>query len=251
MPDFLSFGDYMALTGEQEQQLLERAMADAQATRAQAQRGLSRAAAEARDAQRIESRGEGVATTTLSSASSYSDYLRLKVRAEEQCKAALNGGGTTASTIRAARAKASGVADAWTQQGDALEARQQQLADESTAGAAGYNRLADERRHRERQTAEAARLRAEQDATNRENFNANLDARMKAAWQERDRQQGTFGFDPSTQFTIYGENFRAAGDPNDNERLAQMARASGMGTQADRFQSGATFEWGKRTKGGY
>lgn len=146
--NFVSWQDQLGLTGEQEQRLLDQAMADANATQDQARRSLERSADEARNAQLAEARGGGVATTTLSSTGSYRDYLALKTKANEQYLAAQRSGNAVGSMVRRARAQAAGVNEAWTAQGDALEARQEQLGAASTAGAAGATRLAGEERAR-------------------------------------------------------------------------------------------------------
>ena len=181
--------------------------------------------------------------------------------------------------VRRQRAQQSGVNEAWTQQGDALEARQAQLGASSSEGAALYTRQAGEARQREtaKMEADKARQRAADEATGR--FNHAVLTKMREAWSQQDARHGRSGgvgaFNPFKEGTQgFGGEFnpfsfdRGYGAPNadqrammgrdaffgleDNQRLAQMARSQGLNSEADRFQSSATYDFaGKRIKGGY
>lgn len=208
MPDspsgFRSWQDELALNGEQEQQLLERAMEQAKATRAQAQHRLSTGVDEARDAQLREAEGGNVATTTLSQTGSYADYQRLKQQAQGQYQVALRGGGKLSGMLRRARAQASGVSDAWIQQGDQLEAREAQSLKDSTAGAAGATRLGKEQKKREDDAAAAAKARQDEtDAARAGHFRT-----VYEKWMAQHASEGS----DNGQFR----------DQTERQRLAQM-----------------------------
>jgi hypothetical protein len=105
---FQSWDDYLQLNGDAEQRLLEAAVQEAEATQAQAAQALQRAGRETTANQMREAEG-GLATSTLSTSGSYSDYVRLKLKAEGQYAAALNGGDSTSSAARRMRAGSSPV----------------------------------------------------------------------------------------------------------------------------------------------
>lgn len=162
---FRSWQDELNLNGEQEQQYLDRALAEAQQSRAAAGGELDQAGNEARLAQDTEARDRGVTTTNVTNTGSYRDYLALKVKAEGQYKRAVTGEKGVTGMIRRQRAQAAGVNEAWTQQGDQMEVREKSALDESAAGATNANRLAGE-----------AKLRADQKATDEKARTQELDA---------------------------------------------------------------------------
>lgn len=265
---FRSWQDELNLNGEQEQRLLDNALAEASKTRGQAGNELTAAQNEAGAAQTREARSAGgVATTTLSMTGSYGDYQRLLGQANEQYQAAVQGQSGVAGMIRRSRAQSSGVAAEWVQHGDELEARQQRMEAESAAGATSTTKYVADEKARAEKAALDAKNRGEDDAQNRNNFNASLINKMKGQWAQIDKQNGSFGFDPKNSFTVAGDvnPFGAtassspwAGDPKgdltgdpDAARLAQMARSQGLNDEADKYQSTGTYVMGKRTKGGF
>ncbi len=172
----------MALNGEQEQQLLDRALEEARGTRRQAGRVLDDAGDAARQTQLREAAGGNLATTTVDRTGGYNDYLKLKLKAEGQYQAALRGGQGVTGMLRRQRAQQAGVNDAWTQQGDQQEAVQARALQQSASGAAGATRLAGEEKSRNEATAAAAKQRAQEDEANNERMRGT----WKAQWQNYD-----------------------------------------------------------------
>lgn len=244
----MSYGDLVKLTGEQEQALLEKAFAEAQATSAEANTALTGARNEATAAQRDEASRSGVASTQLSGTSSYSRYLQLKVKAEQQYQAALNGGSSTSSSVRATQARRSGVADAWTQQGDALEARAQRLADAASSDASGITKWTGEQKARADKSAADAKARADADAESSRKF-------YSSVWEKLKRERG-----PTPTMRWSGMKPETVYDWGDSTRWAQMLvgaqdrgdwQMPGM-TEAERANTGKDFrgEWLKRQASG-
>jgi len=134
----------MDLNGEQEQQMLDRALEEAQKTRGQGARQLSLAGDEARMAQFREAAGGNVATTTVDRTGAYGDYLKLKQKAEGQYQAAVRGQSGVSGMLRRQRAQLSGVNAAWTEQGDMQEEQERRALQTSTRDATDATRMAGE-----------------------------------------------------------------------------------------------------------
>lgn len=217
--DFQSWNDYLDLNGEQEQQLMQRAVDEANASQEQANKALNRGMEEARAAQLREARGGNVATTTLSSTGSYQDYLRLKTQANEQYSRAMLGGDAVSSNARARMAASSGVASEWVRRGDQLQQRAEQLAKRSTEGAAGATRIAGEQKKAKDDAAAADAARRADDARR---FDAAKAAAMERYHTQRDtldKQATSFDFD-GKPMVLYGER-------GFNDETANRWRADG------------------------
>lgn len=231
---------------------MEQAMARAEAATGTAQHSLMQASQQA-----------GAQHVGLSESGSYSDYLARKQDAAKAW-AAVAGPGNNPRSVRGALAQ--GAMGAGRMADADLADREQRLGERNSGNAASwgaYNRGIQERAA----AAEAAKNdRTKADNESRSKFQDTLRSRMQGDWANIDRQLGTFGFGKNDNFTIYGDvnpfgdnsASRApgdqqeswAGDP-DSLRLAQMARSQGLGDEANRYQTRATYSWGKRVKGGY
>lgn len=192
----------MDLNGEQEQQMLDRALEEARKTRGQGALQLGRAGDEARTAQLREAAGGNVATTTIDRTGTYGDYLKLKLKAEGQYQAAVRGQSGVSGMLRRQRAQQAGVNAAWTEQGDMQETREKRALDASAGGAAGATRMAGEEK--------AAKDRAEKDAKDRAAFDsANADKHFRNVYAKYLGRKGTNGTVDSVDVT-------------EEQRLAQM-----------------------------
>ncbi len=248
---FVDFNQQLATSGDEERRLMEAAMSRAEAAQGKAQSGLQHASQQA-----------GEQHVGLSETASYSDYLKARQDASNAW-AAVTSPDANPRSVRGAIANRMGVAGQQQMAGDELQSREQTLGarNEGNAGAhAAYQRGMDERAA----AAEAQRKAREgEDAANWGKYRDSLKAKMAGDWRAMDVNNDTFGFAPGKTFTIYGENMQpfgqiggsldrgsVEGNP-DSMRLAQQARSAGLNDEADRYQSGATYEWGKRTKGGY
>lgn len=149
--------------------MLDRALQEAQQTRGQAGRQLDNAGDEGRQLQLKEAAAKGFTTSTAMNTGSYQDYLKLKVKAEGQYKAAVTGQNGVAGMIRRQRAQQAGVNAEWVKQGDLQEVREQRALEASAAGAVGASRLAGEEKMRADQKAadEKARTQETEAATSR------------------------------------------------------------------------------------
>lgn len=271
---FQSWNDYLNLNGDQEKQLLDNAMAGANATRDHAGQLLNRARVEADDGNQA-----------LSATGSYQDYLRLKTQADQQYLAAQNGGNRIASLARQQQARQSGVSDEWTAQGNALEYRQNVLSERAQADIATKTKAGDDTKSYYAKQASDKAQREADDATSKAAYRQALLTKMKNDWLAQDQRHRAMGglgafnpFKDGTQgfggeFNPFGfqrgtNDFTGDSGPNpdaraamgrgafngleDSQKLAQDARAAGLGAEADRYQSTATYDiGGNRTAGGY
>lgn len=281
--DFIDFNAWKDITSASEAEALQRQQNDVATKADEAQRLLRKAANDAGAMQSQQRSMGGPATAGLSSVGSYGDYLKAKQAAvNARAMMALGGVGAYGDTRRAVDAQqgysqgAQGVLDD-------LQGREDRRGQWVQEDLVSGNKSAEAQREwqRRKDAADAERARLSREATDK--FNNVLRAKMRAAWAEQDQRHknsGGFGglnpFKDGTQgfggeFNPFGfrrAGFGEGGAPNpdeaammgrnayfgleDNQRLAQMARSQGLGGEADRFQSGATYDfWGNRTKGGY
>ena len=251
--DFIDFNAWKDITSASEAEALQRQQADVNAKEAEAERLLQRSGAEAQRAQSQEAMSNGMATTTLSRTGSYVDFLKAKQSAQNaramMALGRMGAYGDTRSAVDAQQGYSAGAQAAL----DRLQAREDRTGAAVDSSASSYTSSAQQDRERIRQQQAAAAARAASDKQATDKFNAGLLAKMRGDWAAMDAKQGSFGFDPAkSSFTIYGDNMAPYGEANsDATRLAQMARNQGYSSEADRYQSGATYSWGKRTKGGY
>lgn len=246
---FVDFEAFRGLNQDSEDKLMQEAIARAEAADAAAQGSLRKVSREAEGGYGPGGSFRDV-QSDLTKVGSYSDYLKAKQNAANAWAAVSQStGDPRTDALRGGRgAQAAEMG---------RQSRQELSGREARLGALAADSFREKADSRNRQSAwEAAQEFAKSERQRKDDafmaqHRAGLDAKMRTAWEKRDRQQGTFGFDPNTQFTIFGENFRAAGTQEEQDDLARMARYAGLNDQADKFQSTATYEWGKRTKGGY
>ena len=271
--DFNSFRD---LASQSEAEALRRQEQNVQDQTGAADAYLLRASQE---------RTPGQTDAQLSQTGSYGDYLKAKQGAENARAAmALNGGGIygdVRNSIDKSQGYSQGADDALTR----LQGREDMQGYRYAQGTQDRQRADEVRSAWEAKQAADQSQRQFNDTQNRQHFNADLDRRMRSQWSTQDTRHLASGgagmFNPfkdgsqgfGGQFNPYGFNrgpndFSGNTGPNpdeqammgkdaywgleDNQRLAQMARAQGMNSEADKYQSTATYDAaGKRTSGGY
>lgn len=97
--DFVSWGQQLALTGDEEERLYNKALAEAQREQQAAGASLEGAYGQATDANKREIADTGAAATTVSQTGSYNDYLKHQQAAQAKAQAALTGGGNSVSNL--------------------------------------------------------------------------------------------------------------------------------------------------------
>lgn len=269
--DFIDFNAFRDLTAQSERELLQRQLSELETATGSANQLLLKAANDAGRQQAADVSVAGGATnTSLSSVGSYGDYLKAKQNVQNlRAMMALNGGGASGD-VRSSVAAEDGFgssADSVLQRLNATEAYKGKQLDESMAGA--NRNSAELKAYADRQAAERA-AREASDKAAVEGFNASVLSKMQQEWAKLDAsagehkwfqpwnnnymlyREGVNPFDPNRQYHPEERmSYRGLMSPQDAARLTQMAQTQGLNKEAERFNTNATYEFGKRTKGGY
>lgn len=154
--DFVSWGQQVALTGDLERQLYERALKAAQDEQKAAGTALESAYGETRDANKAEIAESGYAKSAINETGSYNEYLRRQQEAKSKAQSALQGGNSVSSLMRRQYApQAWGGAAKFDEGTQALLQRQAQLEKQRTQG---IEEMVGERNFRAARAAEMQRV---------------------------------------------------------------------------------------------
>lgn len=268
---FIGFNDYLNLNQGTEEELLQRAMADAEAKDKAARVSL----------RGVEKQGMQEGQADISQVTSYGDYLQLKRGAADAWAKLLQSADPKQRAVLQAVGARLGVGD----KANAAGA----MANQREAGVnADLQSMQSSRAHWAdvaRKKAEADAARASSDKSNREDFQRTLRSRMAADWGGLDAWAGnlesrlnpfgdwqgvqgwasltkTPGAQRQTGDTLFTPDAIKAQDRvlaasgrtvSDAQQLQQMASNAGLGDEAARYGSSAYYDpWtGQRKSGGY
>ena len=275
---FIDFNTFYQQQGSAEEAAMQAKLDELQRLDDDSARYLRLGEGEAEKANFDAVRGGGVAGTSLSGTASYSQFLKAQQQAKalrEQLAAAAKGIGNMGLGARAAaNTGAVGAVDASATEEARLRDFYGQKAEQGIANYGDYS--ARMKAMAEKKADEDAQRQAT-DAGNLAKFQADMRARMAKAWAEQDAASADFGaeFNPFTggryaiddkgnPFTVEGrskmnpdQRARTGGNTpggygaEDWERMAGYSRNAGLGADVDKFQSEATYSWGKRKSGGF
>lgn len=244
---FVDYSQFAALNGNDEEQNLQEAMAAAEAADNAAAHQLMKVR------QQTAGYSEGI-EGDITKAASYSDYLVAKQKAAKAWQAAqVTGSDPRMAALRGDINKRRGLS----QKADAASAELNRR--EGVVSAEAIKGSAEGRKNKDDVAAYYAKLeadkkaRADADKKSKADFNASILNKMKGVWNNMDRSANNFWGQNGgpANVTVLG-TMGTVGHvgQEDNERLAQIARAQGMNKQADQFEDDANYVFGKRYDGG-
>lgn len=253
---FIDYATFEELNRPEEERLMDEALARAQAADEHARAAGARASVEAQG--RYNTAGQIVGDMAdITQTASYSDYLKAKQDAEAARRSVMGPTGDfRRDAVREQMGTARGLPGQLAEAQRAQEFREGRRATEAREGYAGVRQQRAAEQERRRAADAEAQRRADAEAQHLAAFQDTLRQRFAQQWQGFDAAANNFwgGYKGApAHFAIYeqmGPLGSSAGG-EDAERLAQMGRNVGLDKDVNRFTSGATYEWGKRTKGGY
>lgn len=269
MADYVDYNAFAAANAEEEERLLGDAYARAEAADQKARLALGKARNEGTGS--YDSFGRLMSgTDDITQTGSFSDFVQFQREAEVARTRAQQAPGEDPrrQALRKSMSKQGGTSDRLDAMSDSLEGTAAASANALRGQSAGRERMRNEASERQRMSDEQRAQREQSAQAAKQQYDESIRSKMADWWKRADQRAKGFRFDQpflagattmglknadSWQLANEGKHtgLYGVGDIGEAQWLQQRGRQAGLNDETDRFESGATYEWGKRTKGGY
>lgn len=269
MADYVDYSAYEAANAPEEERLLNDAYARAEAADHKARLALGKARNEGTGSYDSFGRLQG-GTDDITQTGSFSDFVQFQREAENARVRAQQAPGEDPrrQALRKSMAKQSGTSDRLDAMDASLEGTAANSANALRGQTAGRERMRNEETERRRISDEKAASRDQSAREAKQQYDESIRSKMADWWKRTDQRAKGFSFNNpflaggttmglknADQWQLANEGKQTGlygvGDIGEAQWLQQRGRQAGLNNETDRFEGGATYEWGKRTKGGY